>query len=169
MQKSPRVLLTYCNSRKEGFQRDFVAVHELKRASKLKMSSNRPPRPPFGIDGGDQDYNHSSDNIDKTRYCQITSLRTSFNSTRNNITSQGMKPILLTRQRSNVFELVKEMKQGFLIMLFWRFSRIMLWKFNTFILRDIFYYFSNFTIFFLRRQTLHVNLKLHFNWRRAGR
>ena len=116
MQKSPRVLLTYCNSRKEGFQRDFVVVHELKRASKLKMSSNRPR--PFGVDAaatGDQDYNnHSSDNIDKTRYSQITSGRT----TRNNYASLGMKPIHLTRQRSNVFELIKETKRGFLILLF---------------------------------------------------
>lgn len=116
MQKSPRVLLTYCNAGKEGFQRDFVVVHELKRASKLKMSSNRPR--PFGVDAaatGDQDYNnHSSDNIDKTRYSQITSGRT----TRNNYASLGMKPIHLTRQRSNVFELIKETKRGFLILLF---------------------------------------------------
>ena len=116
MQKSPRVLLTYCNAWKEGFQRDFVVVHELKRASKLKMSSNRPR--PFGVDAaatGDQDYNnHSSDNIDKTRYSQITSGRT----TRNNYASLGMKPIHLTRQRSNVFELIKETKRGFLILLF---------------------------------------------------
>ena len=143
MQKSPRVLLTYCNAWKEGFQRDFVVVHELKRASKLKMSSNRPR--PFGVDAaatGDQDYNnHSSDNIDKTRYSQITSGRT----TRNNYASLGMKPIHLTRQRSNVFELIKETKPGFLILLAYN-----TWKFNSFIpRRGIFSLLQQFLPFFL--------------------
>ena len=146
MQKSPRVLLTYCNAGKEGFQRDFVVVHELKRASKLKMSSNRPR--PFGVDAaatGDQDYNnHSSDNIDKTRYSQITSGRT----TRNNYASLGMKPIHLTRQRSNVFELIKETKRGFLILLFLLAYNSC--KFNTFIpRRGIFSLLQQFLPFFL--------------------
>ena len=40
--------------------------------------------------------------FDKTRFCQIASLRTTPR-----IPPAGMKPILLTRQRSNVFELIK--------------------------------------------------------------
>ena len=157
MQKSPRVLLTYCNAWKEGFQRDFVVVHELKRASKLKMSSNRPR--PFGVDAaatGDQDYNnHSSDNIDKTRYSQITSGRT----TRNNYASLGMKPIHLTRQRSNVFELIKETKRGFLILLLCSLTihenSIVLFRAAAFFL-----YLSNFYLFSFGWQTLLVNLEL---------
>ena len=144
MQKSPRVLLTYCNAWKEGFQRDFVVVHELKRASKLKMSSNRPR--PFGVDAaatGDQDYNnHSSDNIDKTRYSQITSGRT----TRNNYASLGMKPIHLTRQRSNVFELIKETKRGFLILLF---CSLILYENSILLLAAFFSLLQQFLPFFL--------------------
>ena len=58
-----------------------------------------------------------SDIIDKTRFCQIASLRTAGFTRGNTTASQGMKPILLTRQRSNVFELIKENSaKGFLIL-----------------------------------------------------
>ena len=58
-----------------------------------------------------------SDIIDKTRFCQIASLRTAGFTRGNTTASQGMKPILLTRQRSNVFELIKENSaRGFLIL-----------------------------------------------------
>ena len=50
--------------------------------------------------------------FDKTRYCQIASLRTAPRPR----TPPGMKPILLARQRSNVYELIKGCDlKGFLI------------------------------------------------------